>query len=160
MTQILELGSTSADFLLAQTLPSVNEALGVARAMSATDKPYIISFCTGTDAHVLDGTPLPDAMNMIDDDRSLERNPVGYFVNCTHPQFLLDAYPDEVLDRLIGIQANASSKDVTTLDGSTVTESDPVQDWTKAMLELHQRQTVTVLGGCCGTSLEHLLGLC
>ena len=46
--QITELAATQADFLLAQTLPSLPEALGIARAMSVTGKPFLISFCTGT----------------------------------------------------------------------------------------------------------------
>ena len=155
--QITALAATAADFLLAQTLPAVGEALGVARAMSATRKPYLISFCTGTDGRVLDGTPLPEAMAFLD--KQLTRPPVGYFVNCTHPQFLLDAYPVGTLDRLIGIQANASSKDVTRLDGSCATEADPVENWARAMLELHTKHHVPILGGCCGTTLAHMRSL-
>ena len=152
--QINDLAATAADFLLAQTLPAVGEALGIARAMAATDKPYLISLCTGTDGRVLDGTPLPEAMPFID--QNVTRPPVGYFVNCTHPQFLLDAYPAGTLDRLIGIQANASSKDVTQLDGSCATEADPVEDWARAMFELHAKHQVPILGGCCGTTLAHM----
>lgn len=155
--QIRELAETTADFLLAQTLPSVREALGVARAMAATEKPYLISFCTGTDGHILDSTPLPDAMARLDD--SLARPPVGYFVNCTHPRFLLDAYEPGMLARLIGIQANGSSKDVTALDGAAATETDPIEAWAASMAELHHRHRVRILGGCCGTSLSHLEAL-
>jgi homocysteine S-methyltransferase len=152
--QISTLASTAADFLLAQTLPSTGEALGIARAMAATDKPYLISFCTGPDGKVLDGIPLPEAMDTLD--QQLTRPPTGYFVNCTHPQFILDAYPAGTLGRLIGIQANASSKDVTQLDDSSATEADPVDDWARAMLDLHHKHDVKVLGGCCGTSLPHM----
>jgi homocysteine S-methyltransferase len=155
--QITDLAATAADFLLAQTLPAVGEAHGIARAMAATDKPYLISFCTGTDGRVLDGTPLTEAMEFID--RQLARPPVGYFVNCTHPQFILDVYKPGELDRLIGIQANASSKDVTQLDGACATEADPVEDWARAMLELHAKHQVPILGGCCGTTLEHMRSL-
>lgn len=155
--QIRELASTEADFLQAQTMPSVREATGVARAMAATGLPYIISFCTGGDGRVLDGTPLPEAMSTID--QATHPRPVGYYVNCTHPKFLLEAYPPGALERLIGIQANASSKDVTQLDGSGSTEADLLCDWTEAMLTLHDLHSVPVLGGCCGTSVEHLRAL-
>jgi len=154
--QIGELAATRVDFLLAQTLSSVVEALGVARAMAGTDRPYFISFCTGTNGRVLDGATLPEAMATIDDDPLLQRRPVGYFVNCTHPKFLLDAYTIGELDRLVGIQANASSKDVTALDGSGATEADPIESWSSAMLELHESHGVAILGGCCGTSLPHM----
>ena len=141
-TQILELGASPADFLLAQTLPSVAEALGIARAMARTDKPYLISFCTGPDCHVLDGTPLPAAMEQIDQATALARPPDCYFVNCTHPQFLLDAWPEGSLNRLIGIQANGYSKDVTKLDGAGSTQADPIEDWARAMFELHKMHDV------------------
>jgi S-methylmethionine-dependent homocysteine/selenocysteine methylase len=157
--QIQELGATEADFLQAQTLPSVGEALGVARAMAATGREYIISFCTGVDGRVLDGTPLPQAMALIDEDTQLVKPPVGYYVNCTHPQFLLDAYEGQPLERLLGIQANGSSKDVTSLDGSVCTEADPIDVWAEAMLKLHKEHDIRVLGGCCGTSVEHLQAL-
>lgn len=152
--QIEELADTPAGFLLAQTLPAMTEALGIAHAMAATGKPYLISFCTRPDGRVLDGTSLPEAMDRID--QTVDRPPVGYFVNCTHPSFLTRNYPVGSLDRLIGIQANGSSKDVTRLDASSATEADPVDDWAKAMLELHETHQVPVLGGCCGTGVEHL----
>ncbi|WP_411827856.1 homocysteine S-methyltransferase family protein [Luteolibacter sp. AS25] len=155
--QIGELAKTPAEFLMAQTMPAVSEALGMALAIAATEKPYIISFCTGTDGHLLDGTPLPDAMDRID--QSVGRAPLGYFVNCTHPDFLTRNYPAGSLGRLIGIQANGSSKDVTKLDASSKTEADPVIEWTEAMLKLHAMHHVTILGGCCGTGLAHMQGL-
>jgi S-methylmethionine-dependent homocysteine/selenocysteine methylase len=152
--QIEALAATAADFLLAQTLPSVSEAIGIARAMAASNKPYLISFCTGTDGKVLDGTPLPEAMDHLD--QTLDRPPLGYFVNCTHPKFLTDNYPVGTLTRLIGIQANASSKDVTQLDASSASVSDPVDTWSNAMLTLHETHQVQILGGCCGTTLSHM----
>ncbi|MBN8460631.1 MAG: homocysteine S-methyltransferase family protein [Verrucomicrobia bacterium] len=157
--QIDELSATGIDFLLAQTLPSVNEAAGIAEAMSGSGKSYMISFCTGTDGRVLDGTPLPDAMARIDAIFPHSRRPVGFFVNCTHPRFILSAYQPGDLGRLIGIQANGSSRDVTLLDGSTKTVTDPVASWAASMNELHLRHQVPVLGGCCGTGREHLEAL-
>lgn len=155
--QITALAATAADFLLAQTLPALGEALGIARSLSATAKPYLISFCTGPDGRLLDGTPLPEAMEFVD--QQVPRRPEGYFVNCTHPQFIIDAYPAGTLARLIGIQANASSKDVTRLDGSAATESDPIENWARSMLDLQTRHQVPILGGCCGTTLAHMQSL-
>ena len=154
--QITQLAASGADFILAQTLPSVAEALGIARAAAATKTDYIISFCCGTDGRVLDGSSLPDAMARIDQDLQRTRPLIGYFVNCSHPKFLLAAYEPRDLDRLIGIQANASSKDVTKLDGATKTESDPISQWAADMHRLHLEHSVPILGGCCGTSVQHM----
>jgi homocysteine S-methyltransferase len=159
LPQIEELARTGIDFLLAQTLPSVIEAEGISRVMSRTGKPYLISFCVGTDGCVLDGTPLPEAMARIDSLSPTEARPVGYFINCTHPEFILSAYRPGELCRLIGIQANGSSRDVTRLDGSTSTIADPVEAWAASMLKLHQSHQVPILGGCCGTDRRHLEAL-
>lgn len=157
--QITELAATPVDFLLAQTMCSVKEATGIARAMSASGKDYIISFCIAPDGNVLDGTPLPLAFQMIDHDPQVTSPPTCYFVNCTHPQFLIDHYEPNDLTRLKGIQANGSSKDVRQLDGSNKTEADPLDAWAEAMLMLHHDYQVPVLGGCCGTSTEHMQAL-
>lgn len=60
----------------------------------------------------------------------------------------------------MGIQANASTKDVTQLDGSSSTEAEPLAEWVAEMLELHTRHHVPILGGCCGTDLSHMEQLC
>ena len=157
--QIKELADSGIDFLLAQTLPSVAEAAGIAKLMSRTGKDYLISFCTGTDGRVLDGTLLPDAMEQIDDLFSEDGRPLGYFVNCTHPDFLLSNYRPGELDRLIGIQANGSSRDVTTLNASSATVADPLDKWADSMMKLHYEHGIPILGGCCGTTREHLEAL-
>jgi S-methylmethionine-dependent homocysteine/selenocysteine methylase len=157
--QIQQLAATGIDFLLAQTMPSVAEAAGIAKAMSETGMAYVISFCTGTDGRVLDGTPLPEAMDRIDAMLPEGGRPLGYFVNCTHPRFILSACRPGDLSRLIGIQANGSSRDVTVLDGSAVTLTDPVEAWAASMLELHRKHEVPILGGCCGTGPAHLEAL-
>ena len=161
--QIDELAATEADFLLAQTLPAVGEAIGIARRMAATDKPYLISFCAGVDGRVLDGTPLVEAVAAVRGDASVaSRPPVGFMVNCTHPRFVMEVNRGDNRgddSPILGIQANGSSKNVTALEGSGATEADPVEDWAAAMFALHQRHGVRVLGGCCGTGLEHMEAL-
>lgn len=157
--QIRELAETKADFLLAQTMCSVRESRGIARAMSRSQKPYILSFCARPDGSLLDGTRLDVAMRELDNDPQLRKPPVGYSVNCTHPSFFLGTYPVGSLQRLIGIQANGSSKDVTNLDGADQTEADPVDDWVGSMQLLHKTHQVSILGGCCGTSATHMKGL-
>ncbi|MBK8994058.1 MAG: homocysteine S-methyltransferase family protein [Gammaproteobacteria bacterium] len=75
------------------------------------------------------------------------------------PASCLDAYRPGELARLIGIQANGSSRDVTTLDGSAATVTEPVESWCATMRALHEIHAVPILGGCCGTSLPHLEAL-
>ena len=156
--QVRELSETDCDFLLAQTIPAVSEASGLAQIMADSGKPYIVSFCTGTDGRVLDGSSLPEAMAKLDELTLNTTQPVGYFVNCTHPDFH-QYYKGNDLDRLIGIQANGSSKDVRSLDQSAKTVMDAVDRWSESMLRLHEQHQVPILGGCCGTSAHHMKAL-
>jgi methionine synthase I (cobalamin-dependent) len=57
---------------------------------------------------------------------------------------------------LIGYQANASSLDHADLDGQSEVQVDDVRQWGREMLEMNRRFGVKILGGCCGTGVEHL----
>ena len=153
--QIDQLAGAGVDFLIAQTLPNVEEAKGIARAMEKTGIPYIISFVISRDGHILDGTDLNTAMEYIDS--GTHQNPLGFMVNCAYPSFLCaEKQPPALFNRLIGFQANASSLDHCDLDGADQLEGENVSDWGDEMLALNRSHGVKILGGCCGTSVEHL----
>lgn len=153
--QIQQLTSGGVDFLIAETLPNVQEALGIARAMEVTGVPYIISFVISRDGHVLDGSSLKAAIDLIDSGTS--RPPLGYMVNCAHPSFLCpEQQPGDIFNRLIGYQANASSLDHCELEQAEQLQADDVVEWGQLMLTLNKSYGVKILGGCCGTGVEHL----
>ncbi len=153
--QIKQLSDAGADYLVAATLPEVEEALGIANAMSETDKPYIISFVVGKDGYILDGSDLHESIKYID--RSAKRLPLGYFVNCSYPSFLSpEKHAASLFNRLIGIQSNASSLKHSELDGSTELRTESVEEWGKQMLSLNEKYGLKILGGCCGTNSHHL----
>jgi len=153
--QVEQLVSGGVDFLLAETLPNVDEALGIARAMEKSEIPYFISFVISKDGKVLDGSSLTEAIKLVDNGTT--HNPIGFMGNCAHPSFLnADQQPLEVLSRLIGFNANASSLDHCDLDGAQDLKVDSVADWGNQMLHLNNQYGVKILGGCCGTGVEHL----
>lgn len=156
--QANELASAGAEYLLAQTIPAVSEAEGMARAMIATGVPSIISFCVNRKGKVLDGCPLDDAITRIDE--ATDGALIGYKINCSHPSFL---HPEKMaapaLRRLIGIDANASSMDHRDLENSAVTRQDSRDEWVATMLELNQHHGLKILGGCCGTDDHYLRAL-
>jgi S-methylmethionine-dependent homocysteine/selenocysteine methylase len=154
--QSRKLAAAGVDFLMAATLPSVSEATGIARAMQRTKLPYIISFVINSSGQVLDGTELAVAFQEIDTAAGNHR-PLGYMINCAYPSFLHpERQSDFVLRRLLGFQANASSKDHCDLDGSETLQMDDIHDWGQHMITLNKKHKIKVLGGCCGTSLQHL----
>jgi homocysteine S-methyltransferase len=158
--QIGQLARTGVDFLIGETLPNIEEALGIAKAMEKTGIPYIISFVISRDSYLLDGTDLNSAVELIDS--KTNKPPLGFMVNCAYPTFLCAArQPAALFKRLIGYQANASALDHCDLDGAEQLEAEDITDWGDAMLELNRSHGVKILGGCCGTGnvhLKHLVG--
>lgn len=153
--QIDRLAQAGPDFLLAATLPAVQEAAGMALAMAETGLPYVISFVIDRRGLVLDGSRLADAIEQID--VLCPTAPLGYMVNCAYPSFLDAAsQPRSLFCRLIGFQANASSLDHAELDGAGTRRADNVPDWGNRMVELNRRYGIKLLGGCCGTRTVHL----
>jgi S-methylmethionine-dependent homocysteine/selenocysteine methylase len=150
-----QLKQGGADFIIAETLPYIEEAIGIARALESTGLPYFISFVISRDGRVLDGTDLDTAIKTID--AQTQRKPLGYMINCAYPSFLCAAdQPEAVYDRLLGYLANASSLDHCDLDGADELKTESVTDWGDLMLDLNRTHGVKILGGCCGTGEEHL----
>ena len=153
--QVHQLADAGVDFLLAATLPAVDEACGIARAMQTTGLPYVISFVINRRGRILDGCSLEQAFKKID--TVCNRPPLGYMINCAYPSFLrAPEQPRKVLARLIGFQANASSHDHAQLDGSELLQTDAIDDWGDRMILLNRRHGIKLLGGCCGTGPAHL----
>ncbi len=153
--QISELVKAEPDFIIAETLPALEEARGIAIAMEKTSIPGIISFVINRKGCLLDNTPLADVISDID--AATRKKPLGYMVNCSWPAFLNARNQDKnIFKRLIGFLANASSLDHCVLDQSLILELDSITDWANAMLELNEKHRIKILGGCCGTNSEHL----
>lgn len=158
--QIVALGASGVDFLFASTLPAVPEAIGLARAMAHTDKPYILSFVADGNGLTLDGLKLEEAFAKIDG--SVSRKPLGYFVNCTHPVGLLSglqrsgASAESLAERLIGFQGNTSRRDPRDFDSLPQLETEDPVGFASATIELMDQFGLSLLGGCCGTGPEHI----
>lgn len=153
--QVEQLADAGVDLLMGATIPTLSEAVGIALAMAQTDAPYIISFVIDRDGKVLDGSSLEQCFGEID--AACDRPPVGYMVNCAYPSFLnVRDQPKAVLSRLIGYQANASSLDHSQLDHCETLQANDISEWGDLMVGLNKNFGIKILGGCCGTSVEHL----
>lgn len=156
--QIDKLAEADAEVIIAQTMPAVSESLGMADRLAVSGKPYMISFVINRFGCVLDGSPLAEAIDQID--QIAATPPAGYMVNCVYPTFLkAENQSPDLFKRLVGIQANASSKDHHQLDGSEHLQQDPLPDWSRNMRQLHINYGVKILGGCCGTDHRYLRDL-
>lgn len=153
--QLTQLVDASPDYLIAQTLPAIDEAIGIARAMAKTNLPYIISFVINRNACLLDGTNLAEAITEID--QQTKRQPLMYMVNCSYPTFICaKSQPKSLFTRLLGYQANASSLDHDKLDGAPKQKTEDLAQWGNTMAKLYHDYGMKIMGGCCGTRKEHL----
>jgi homocysteine S-methyltransferase len=147
--QMRALAEGGADFLIASTVPAASEALGMARAMARTGKPYVMSFVSRPGGTLLDDTPVADAVEQID--RGASPAPAAYFVNCVH----WSAFPG---GRAVGILANTSRRSHEELDGMAELDSEDPAEFARGMAALRGRGA-RVLGGCCGTDERHIAAL-
>ncbi len=147
-----------ARFVLVSTMPAVSEALGIADVLTI---PCLISFVITAQGELLDGTPLTDAIVRIDD--SARSTPLGYWVNCVHPDALsagLEACGDSpLLARIVGVQGNTSRVDPAKFSQTTDFRASSPSEFAAAMAQIHRRFSIPVVGGCCGTRSEHLVEL-
>ena len=162
-TQILELADSGVDFLIAKTLPSSREAMGIARCLADTGLPYILSFVIRHDGTILDGTPLHEAINRIDNEAPLP--PANYNVNCVHASVFAAALTvtrscdPKAADRITGLDANTSAKTPEELDGLAELDTEAPFDFGANLWPLHSDGGTVYLGGCCGTSTKHIEAL-
>ncbi|WP_061960353.1 homocysteine S-methyltransferase family protein [Demequina flava] len=156
--QVAALGDAGAEVLMAATIGSVDEALGLVRAARDCDLPVLMSFTLGTDGLLPDGSTLGDAIDAVD--RGTEAFALGYLINCVHPDHLTGVLAGTWVERVRGVVANASRKTHEELDNAAELDSgDPIELGEQlAVLRAHHPH-LTVLGGCCGTSMEHMTSI-
>jgi len=157
------LAEAGVDFLLAATLPALTEAVGIARAMALTGKPYVVSFIVRRSGRLLDGTSLAAAMETIDG--VVVPPPAFYLVNCVHPAVFEEAvsadecYRKNPSCRLTGLQANTSTRNPEELDGLPELDQEDPHLFAGSMMHACHRFGLRVLGGCCGTDARHIEAL-
>ncbi|MEJ2731541.1 MAG: homocysteine S-methyltransferase family protein [Deltaproteobacteria bacterium] len=158
--QANKLAGAGVDFLLAATLPALSEATGLATALAATGKPYMISFVLRSEGTLLDSTPLKDAISKIDTD--VKPKPIAFMANCTHASIFKSAIihdthsSSRVRKRVAGLLANTAKLEPEELDNSEkLVEEDPLT-FGKSMASLHGELGLKILGGCCGTDERHI----
>ena len=158
--QIEQFKSEQIDFLFANTMPEIKEAIGMAKAMSKTGIPYIISFMIRKNGCLLDGTSIADAIKIIDEQMTVK--PLCYMTNCIHPTNLKLALAHPVnknrteLERFKGIKSNASSLSPEELDDCPVMHQEDFNFMVDEMILLREQYNLKILGGCCGTDDKFL----
>lgn len=162
-TQVHALAGAGVDFLYAPTFPAAPEVLGVARAMSGSSLPYVLSPIINAEGTLLDGTPLAELITRID--QFVTPPPAGYTVSCVHPSVLHAALStDHRLRHLagvrpLGIKANGSMKTPEERVALHSLDADSPEHLADQVLTLRAQYKLKVLGGCCGTDHRYIEAL-
>lgn len=148
------------DFLFAALIPTLEDALGISRAMAETGLPYLVSFTIQGDGKLIGGATIAEAIDTVD--AAVSAAPAFYMANCVHPSIVYEALSQPfnrtptVRTRFRGLQANTSALPFSVLDASPVLYSSPPEELAQGMLRLKQDFGLTLFGGCCGTDHTHM----
>ncbi len=157
------LAEAEVDFILAATLPAIEEAIGLAQLLATLPVPYMLSFVLRQNGTLLDGTPLWEALERID--HLAPAPPAYYMVNCVHPRnfglamLAQGAKHELVSEQVIGLQANTSRLSPDQLDGTEELDEDDPDMWASTFRHVSREYRVKIAGGCCGTDARHIVAL-
>jgi homocysteine S-methyltransferase len=158
--QLEAFAKTGVDLLFAATLPALSEAQGIAVAMSQFDLPCMLSFVIRPEGTLLDGTPLGEAMDIIDNSVSVP--PTGYAVNCVHPKIFisgmsaLEGKNKAYSRRILSYQANTANLRPEELESSVELISEEPNVLAELMMDSYRSFRTLFMGGCCGTDTRHI----
>ena len=167
-----DLAQAGCDLLLVETMNTIREAVIATRCAAATDLPVCVSFVAG-----LNGLP-PDQMSELDDAAEMLARvtllsgesiteavqavqgwrPAAILINCVPLTYIDRAFAElrAAYRGPIGLYANVGQVD----DRVGWTLTDDVQP---AAYAQHARQWMqqgaAIVGGCCGTTPEHIAAL-
>lgn len=143
------------DMLVATTMSSSAEGLGIARIAAAAGLPCAVSFTVETNGRLPSGESLAEAIARLDAD-----TPPAYFgIDCAHPSHFEAALEKGGAwrSRIRALRANASIMSHAELDAATELDDGDPDDLARRCAALRPLlPALNVLGGCCGTDERHL----
>jgi S-methylmethionine-dependent homocysteine/selenocysteine methylase len=159
-TQAKVLAESGVDFIMAATMPEIGESIGMAKAIGQTNIPYTISFVIRPSGTLLDGTPIHEAIELID--KSVDPKPTFYMANCIHPSVFgmaMEAENDHlnlIKSRLVGLQANTSARSPEELNNLEYLDTEEPSVFADTMVKTANQFDLKIVGGCCGTDERHI----
>jgi S-methylmethionine-dependent homocysteine/selenocysteine methylase len=158
--QVRVFAETDADLVSGMTLPTVVEAVGIARAAVAAEMPVVISFTVETDGRLPSGQALGEAIDEVD--AETDGAPRYFMVNCAHPTHFEQALAEggDWRGRIHGVRANASNQSHADLDELGLLDAGDPEELAAAYVTLKPYlPNLEVLGGCCGTDHRHIAAI-
>jgi methionine synthase I (cobalamin-dependent) len=147
--RILDLIECGVDLILIETINSIREAVIIAKLAGFTGMPVIVSFVCDRDGKILSGETLTEAAGQL---LPLGVSAIG--VNCG---------PTPALAKPLAELQVACGHDFPLIAYGNIGHADEVTGWINtdsenptAYCEYATRWPVKIVGGCCGTTPEHI----
>jgi len=155
--QVEAFAGTGADLVAAYTMTGPEEGVGIARAARGAGIPVLIGFTVETDGRLPDGTPLREAVALVE----AAEAPDGFIVNCAHPTHIALALENGGwLSRIVQVNPNASTLSHAELDAAEELDTGDLGLLTSSYDALRARLPgLAMVGGCCGTDARHVAAL-
>ena len=155
--QVEAFAAAGVDVVAAYTITGPEEGMGIARAARQAGVPVLIGFTVETDGRLPDGTPLREAVALVEAGDA----PDGFIVNCAHPTHIEPALEDgDWLRRIVQVNPNASTLSHAELDAAEELDAGDLGLLTSSYDDLRARLPgLAVVGGCCGTDARHVAAL-
>lgn len=139
------------DFLLLETMITVQETLAAIQAAQKLAVPFAVSFCTNAHGNLLDGTPLAQVVKAVE-----TYNPLFIGVNCVSPEIAtvtLQALK-EITTSPLSVYAQGDGIPNDNQGWAFVTETDIGNYITHTKKWL--QEGAQIIGGCCGTNPAYI----
>ena len=141
------------DLILIETMNTIREADAAACAATGYGVPFFVSWTCGPDGNILNGESLVNGIRKLD-----LHKPAAFLVNCTPAKHIIPALHQMVgiSDVPVGAYANIGKAEAT-FGWEFTHELDPFRYAREAEKWIKSR--ATIIGGCCGTTPEHISAL-
>jgi homocysteine S-methyltransferase len=140
------LAAAGPDLLAAETIPSIDEAEALVPLLDEIGTHAWVSFSCRDGAHLSDGTPLADAIDVVAASSAI----IGLGVNCTPPTLLpslLEIARSQTAIRLVAYPNRGATWDAV----ARTWTGDAVPDGFGPLAVALAASGATLIGGCCGT---------
>lgn len=141
------------DFILIETMNSIEEAIVAARAAKEHQLPTFVSWTCAPDGKILSGENIDEAVRRLE-----PYGPAAFLVNCT---------PSKDIPSAMRKMRNATNKPIGAY--ANVGKAEPIFGWgfthelnssTYAdQAEIWFQEGAQIVGGCCGTTPDHIAEL-
>ncbi len=150
---VQNLADAGVDLLLIETMNTVHEAVAAARPAHILKIPYVVSFVTNEQHHLLSGESLQRAVEAI-----LPFEPAAFLVNCIPTRHLHETLQvlRQVTELPIGAYGNMGTPDDVT-GWASADDMPPDLYCTHAMAWLGLG--LKIVGSCCGSTPDHTAAL-